>query len=87
MASNYPLRGGKGSLWEGGVRGIGFITSGDPTHWGITRMGYINKEMIHVSDWLPTLCDIAGCKLNGMETQTCIFIMKVKLIIKYSDSI
>jgi|EP01046_Picozoa_sp_COSAG06_P014532 hypothetical protein len=35
MASNYPLRGGKASIWEGGLRGIGFVTAGDPARLGL----------------------------------------------------
>eukprot|EP00051_Salpingoeca_urceolata_P027772 m.483220 g.483220 ORF g.483220 m.483220 type:complete len:516 (-) comp22829_c0_seq1:60-1607(-) len=64
QASNYPLKEGKGTLWEGGVRGIGFVTSGDNDHWGI-QSGTVNHELLHVSDWFPSLCEIAGCSLNG----------------------
>ena len=27
-ASNYPLRGWKGSYWEGGLHGVGFVCGG-----------------------------------------------------------
>lgn len=60
QASNYPLRGGKGSCWEGGVRGVGFVAGGARSGLQVTG-GYENSAMIHVTDWLPTLCEVAGC--------------------------
>ena len=55
--SNDPLRGGKGSLWEGGYRVPGFIGGGLlPAAKRGTRM----VGVIHVSDWWPTFAAMAG---------------------------
>ncbi|ESO90113.1 hypothetical protein LOTGIDRAFT_124040 [Lottia gigantea] len=54
-ACNWPLRGCKNTMWEGGVRGNGFIFS--PL---LNKTGYINNNLMHVTDWLPTLYSISG---------------------------
>ena len=52
------LRGEKGSLYEGGIKSIGFINS--PLLPSET-VGSSKENLIHVTDWLPTLLDLAGC--------------------------
>ena len=58
-ASNWPLRGGKDTLWEGGIRGVGFV------HGSMLNVPNpnvrTNNELIHVSDWYPTLLHASGC--------------------------
>eukprot|EP00035_Acanthoeca_spectabilis_P010021 m.176584 g.176584 ORF g.176584 m.176584 type:complete len:527 (-) comp14903_c0_seq4:1937-3517(-) len=59
-SSNYPLFGGKGSLWQGGVRGVGFVCGGDLASFGFGNLPRLSHVLIHVSDWNPTLCEFAG---------------------------
>ncbi|XP_053408554.1 arylsulfatase B-like isoform X8 [Mercenaria mercenaria] len=61
-ANNFPLRGVKATLWEGGVRGVGFIHS--PL---LKKQGYVYNNMLHVCDWLPTLYKAAGGSPSVMK--------------------
>lgn len=55
-------RGGKKTLWEGGIRATGFITGG----WlPDSRRGEEFNALMHVTDWLPTLVSIAGAEPIG----------------------
>lgn len=63
-ASNAPLRGEKGCLYEGGVRAVGFV-HGKPL--GEKRVGSVSRELMHVTDWFPTLVNLAGGSLNGTK--------------------
>ncbi|CAH1273093.1 ARSB [Branchiostoma lanceolatum] len=53
--NNYPLRGGKVTLWEGGNRGVAFAHGKM-----LQKTGYTNNEMIHAVDWFPTILAAAG---------------------------
>ena len=58
--SNWPLRGSKATVFEGGVRGTGFV-------WGskLPKLNYDNMQLMHATDWLPTIVEgIAGLELD-----------------------
>lgn len=58
LASNAPLRMGKGSLWEGGVR-VPFIASMP----GSIAPGSVSHEAVHVVDLYPSFAAFAGAPL------------------------
>lgn len=56
--SNLPLRNGKASLYEGGVREPCIVV------WpGVTKAGSVNDAIIQSIDWMPTLLEMANISL------------------------
>jgi len=56
LGNNFPLLGWKGDLYEGGIRVPAFL------NWpGHLDQGTFDNP-VHMTDWLPTICHIAGCE-------------------------
>lgn len=51
---NLPFRGKKGDLYEGGIRVPAFA------FWPGNLRPRICDELLHVTDWMPTLCSLVG---------------------------
>ncbi|CAN8013432.1 unnamed protein product, partial [Ixodes persulcatus] len=52
---NWLLRGAKFTLWEGGVRVPAFVWSSK-----FLKKPRVSDQLMHISDWLPTLYSAAG---------------------------
>jgi len=52
-SSNYPMRGGKNTLWEGGTRVVAAVR-------GPGIKGGVSYAKMHSTDWLPTLLHAAS---------------------------
>jgi arylsulfatase A-like enzyme len=58
-SSNFPLRGGKHALFEGGVHGVGVVWLGSRVEGG-ARLPREYDMIMGSVDWLPTLLAAAG---------------------------
>ena len=56
-ANNYPLKGGKASEWQGGLRVNAFVSGG---YLPEAMRGQKTEGYIHIADWYATFCGIAG---------------------------
>ena len=56
-ANNYPLRGGKYSDFEGGVRTTTFISGG---YVPVERRGQVHSGVVSVADWYTIFSELAG---------------------------
>lgn len=66
-ARNWPLRGGKHSVWDGGVRGTAIIAGAGISTAGAHSSTAIQQysHLMHGADWLPTLAAAAGLNTSG----------------------
>ncbi|KAK6176339.1 hypothetical protein SNE40_014641 [Patella caerulea] len=55
--NNWPLRGGKHTLWEGGTRVTSFMSG-----YGLQETGITHTGILHAVDWMPTLIGAAGAE-------------------------
>ena len=56
-ANNFPLKGGKVSDWQGGVRVNAFVSGG---YLPEKMQGQKTDAYIHIADWYGTFCGLAG---------------------------
>lgn len=62
LGLNTPLRGRKGTVYEGGIRVPAFV------HWpGKLPSGVTVKHPIHIVDWMPTLLKLTGFETTGTD--------------------
>ncbi|CAL8143458.1 unnamed protein product [Orchesella dallaii] len=60
FSSNWPLRGVKNTLWEGGTRVAAAI-------WSPFIETRVSQDLMHAQDWLPTLYEATGGNTNDLK--------------------
>lgn len=58
---NFPYRGWKTQIWDGGVRVAGFIHS---PLLPAKVQGTVSHELYHITDWLPTIASLTGASTS-----------------------
>ncbi len=64
-ANNHPLRGTKGTDFEGGVRVVAFVAGGALK----LPPGSVVRSAIHICDWYATFCSMAGVDPTDADAQ------------------
>lgn len=61
FGSNWPLKGEKATVWEGALRSVGMV-------WSrlLEKPHRVSKQLMHISDWLPTLYSAAGGNVDDL---------------------
>ncbi|KAL1116092.1 hypothetical protein AAG570_005587 [Ranatra chinensis] len=59
--SNWPLKGEKATPWEGALRTVSFVWSRS-----LKQRRKVLNNMMHISDWLPTLYTAAGGEIENL---------------------
>ncbi|MGY8768273.1 MAG: sulfatase [Pirellulales bacterium] len=78
--SNLPLRGGKGWLYEGGIREPWII------HWpGVTKPGSVEDTPVISNDFFPTILDIAGIPVKSGQVDGVSLVSLLKQSSSLSD--
>ncbi|QNK63474.1 sulfatase [Pedobacter sp. PAMC26386] len=77
---NTPLKAGKGSVYEGGIREPMIVK------WpGITKAGSINKNQVIIDDFFPSILEMAGVKqpkiLQKLDGQSFVPLLKKSSIV------
>jgi len=64
--SNWPLRGRKNSVWEGGTRSVAFLSY---PRMAKMYQGRTSWDLFHIVDWYPTILALAGYsrKVAGLD--------------------
>ena len=57
QANNWPLRGGKHSNWDGGIRVNAFLSGG---YVPVAKRGTRSSSLVALWDWYATLASIGG---------------------------
>lgn len=65
-ANNYPLRGGKLTSWQGGIRVNAFVSGGfiPPA-----MRGRKLEEYVALADWYTTFCSLAGVDIHDERAE------------------